>query len=86
MGDDSQAHEQPGRTVDKKVLDRLHRRIKARRTPHAVVKVGPRRYDLIPVGSARLDALFRSPAWVARVVGVFTPEVTVSQLSEDVRS
>lgn len=72
--------------MDKSALDRLYRRIRARTVAHAVVKIGTRRYDLIPVGSARLEALFRSPEWVSRIVGVFTPDVAYSQLSEAVRA
>lgn len=66
--------------VVKDKLDYLHRRIRAKKSPHAVVRTSRGRFDLLPIESVRLEALLRTPASALRVVGVFTPDVPYSTL------
>lgn len=72
--------------VDEQRIKRLHRSIKGRVHPVAVVLTDNDDFDLVPWQSVRLEALLRSPKWAARVVGVFSPAVTLDDLRSAVRS
>lgn len=66
-------------------LIRLHRRLMARDCAQAVFRQPNDKLDLMPASSPRLVAMLRDARWVARVVGVFSPEVSFDVLRAEVR-
>lgn len=64
-----------------KAIERLHRQIRAGDGPQAVLQEKDRRFYVFPANPPdRLDALLGSPKFSKRVVGVFTPDVSIEDL------
>jgi len=69
--------------VDERKLERLYRRLVARSGPQAIVcRSG--KFDLVDADSPRLAAMLAVPDWAGRVLGVFSPNVPLDVLRDEV--
>jgi hypothetical protein len=55
----------------------------ARSGPQAIVHRSGK-FDLIDADSLRLSAMYKSDAWAGRVLGVFTPDVPIDVLRDEI--
>lgn len=69
--------------MDDHKLERLHRRLSARSGPQAIVCQSGK-FDLIDADSPRLGAMLAVPEWAGRVIGVFSPDVPIDVLRDEV--
>lgn len=65
-------------------IRRLHRQIVASGVPQVVVKDFKGRFVTFPSISPRLASMQRSSLWSSRILGVFTPEVEMETLMQEV--
>lgn len=63
---------------------RVHRLLAAKKSPQAVVRDRRGHLELIDASSVRYSAISRSPEWSLRVVGVFTPSVSLPVFQREV--
>lgn len=69
--------------MDDHKIERLHRRLTACSSPHAIVLRSDKFY-LVEAESPRLAGILNTPAWVGRVIGVFSPDVPIEVLRDEV--
>lgn len=69
--------------MDDHKIERLHRRLAARSGPQAIV-LRSDKFDLLDADSPRLDAMLATSAWAGRVIGVFSPDVPIEVLRDEV--
>jgi len=68
--------------MDDHKLERLYRRLVARSGPQAIIfRSG--KFDLLDADSPRLTAMLAVPDWAGRVLGVFTPDVQIDVLRDE---
>lgn len=65
-------------------LRRLLRQLRARTVPQAVLRSPNGRYELMPADSQRVDLLLASASWRQHMIGVFSPDVSLTVLSREV--
>lgn len=69
--------------MDERKLERLQRRLAACAGPQAIV-CHPGNFLLFAADSPRLDAMLKSADWSGRVIGVFSPDVPIEVLRDEV--
>jgi hypothetical protein len=69
--------------MDERKLERLHRRLSAQVAPQAIVQQSGK-FDLVAADSPRLAAIMKSQNWQSRVLGVFSPDVPLDVLRDEV--
>jgi hypothetical protein len=70
-------------TMDERKLERLHRRLVACSAPQAII-IHRGKFDMLAVSSPRLVPILQSPVWGSRVLGVFSPDVPLDVLRNEV--
>lgn len=69
--------------MDDHKIERLHRRLTACSSPHAIVLRSDKFY-LVEAESPRLAGILNTLAWAGRVIGVFSPDVPIEVLRDEV--
>lgn len=69
--------------MDEHKIQRLHRRLASRSGPQAIVSRSGK-FDLLDADSPRLDSMLATPAWAGHVIGVFSPDVPIDVLRDEV--
>ena len=69
--------------MDDHKIERLHRRLAARSGPQAIV-LRSGKFDLLDANSPRLDAMLATSSWADLVIGVFSPDVPIEVLRDEV--
>jgi len=70
--------------VDEREIERLHRRLRAREYPQAVMALPNEKFTLVPFDSPRFHSMLADQRWSSRVLGVFSQDVEYSVLCAEV--